>query len=41
VWDLVALMEAVGFAHIEYVGKTGVATSPYTLGAAFRAKKTE
>jgi hypothetical protein len=37
--DLVALMEAAGFAHVEYVGKTGVATSRYTLGTAFRARK--
>lgn len=37
--ELLKLMEAVGFTRVEYVGKTGVATSRYTLGATFRAQK--
>ncbi|MFH2001455.1 MAG: hypothetical protein ABIK28_17365 [Planctomycetota bacterium] len=37
--ELLALMRAVGFTHVEYIGNTGVETSRYTLGATFRARK--
>jgi hypothetical protein len=32
-------MEQAGFAHVEYVGPTGVHTSNFTEGAVFRAAK--
>jgi hypothetical protein len=32
-------MADVGFMDIEYAGQTGVATSRFTSGAAFRARK--
>jgi hypothetical protein len=32
-------MKAAGFARVEFVGETGVATSRYTLGSTFRAQK--
>jgi hypothetical protein len=33
------LLEEAGFKDIEYLGATGFHTSPYTVGALFRAKK--
>jgi hypothetical protein len=32
-------MAEVGFREVEYAGTTGVATSNFTVGAAFRARK--
>jgi hypothetical protein len=32
-------MERAGFIAVEYVGSTGVKTSRFTVGAAFRARK--
>ncbi len=39
VGDQVALMAKAGFVGIEHVGATGVATSRFTVGALFRARK--
>lgn len=37
--ELVDLLESVGFVDVEFVAKTGVSTSKYTVGATFRARK--
>jgi hypothetical protein len=34
-------MKQVGFSGMEFVGETGFRTSQYTVGALFRAIKTE
>ena len=39
--SLIELMEAAGFADIEYRGETGVATSRTTVGGSFRARRPE
>lgn len=39
--DQVKLMEQVGFAGVESLGKTGFRTSKYTVGALFKATKAE
>jgi len=36
--DLIALIKAAGFEHVELVGTTGVATCAATIGATFRAR---
>jgi hypothetical protein len=37
--DLAALLERTGFVSVEHVAWTGVATSRFTCGATFRARK--
>ncbi|MEJ2313737.1 MAG: hypothetical protein P8Y85_02965 [Nitrospirota bacterium] len=37
--DQIMLMEQVGFRDIEFVGMTGMATSKFTEGALFKARK--
>jgi len=35
------LLEEAGFEEVEWLGMTGFRTSPYTVGALFRANKTK
>lgn len=37
--DLLGLLENAGFVQVEHVGPTGIATSKFTEGALFRARK--
>jgi hypothetical protein len=37
--DLMEIMRAAGFREVEFRGTTGMATSKFTEGALFRAKK--
>jgi len=39
VGDQLALMQKAGFISVEYLGTSGVATSRFTVGALFRARK--
>lgn len=37
--DLTGLMREAGFKEVEFLGTTGMATSKFTEGALFRARK--
>jgi len=37
--DLLETLERAGFVEVQHVSSTGVATSRYTKGATFRARK--
>jgi len=39
VGDLMGMLRAAGFEGVEFAGSTGVATSRFTEGALFRARK--
>jgi hypothetical protein len=39
VGDQIAVMQKTGFILVEYLGTSGVATSRFTVGALFRARK--